>query len=522
MRHPSPGSSSRLSPAAARPAAPRRPAGPREALGAGALLAVTLVVVLVAPGTAASPDGRPDPGEAAAGITDGTAFSTSGAGVLPDPAGAGDWTFADVDAAGRPFRWDPCRPLTYRIALNGAPWPEARRVRSAMASLGRALGVRTVFRGSTTFVPDTLRVPPGVGADVVVAFARPGSGERRSRLLGGDAAARAGFSLDGARAAARERGVTGRLAAPGPALRPVIRSGAVVVSLDGLAGYTPRMRRALYLHELGHVVGLGHAHGVGQVMHRGLLRAPPADWSPSDRAGLRRLGRAAGCLEPPQVDAPPTVRLVGTRVGLAAPWVRSRSGRVLHLPSLTPVPGSSGSPGSPSTPPVTGTRFTGARTTSLDWTRAVVPTRFVEDRVRRLEARLVVRNDVGETATPDAVVALPEPTYRPTRPRVLVDERSVRLPDVPAYYGDTDVVAGERSRATTGTVTLRLVYRDGSVGTAALGDGDVLYLGAPVLRVEARGAVTYGGAARPHVVDYTGTVRPAQSTGRSAPSGMRE
>jgi hypothetical protein len=59
------------------------------------------------------------------------------------------------------------------------------------------------------------------------------------------------------------------------------------------------------MHELGHVMGLGHVGAADELMWSprvpGHSRTPDlsqTDWGPGDLAGLRALGRAAGCLAP--------------------------------------------------------------------------------------------------------------------------------------------------------------------------------------------------------------------------------
>lgn len=50
----------------------------------------------------------------------------------------------------------------------------------------------------------------------------------------------------------------------------------------------------LLMHEIGHIIGLGHVIAASEVMyHRVQDRT---EWGPGDRAGLARLGVAAGCL----------------------------------------------------------------------------------------------------------------------------------------------------------------------------------------------------------------------------------
>jgi len=75
-------------------------------------------------------------------------------------------------------------------------------------------------------------------------------------------------------------------------------SGAPLPSGFGQGVTTGRV----ILHELGHVFGLGHPSGRGQLMFADLAEhtLPEAEFGIGDRAGLRLLGAASGC-----VDAPP-------------------------------------------------------------------------------------------------------------------------------------------------------------------------------------------------------------------------
>jgi hypothetical protein len=179
-----------------------------------------------------------------------------------------------------PIRWNPCRPLHYRISLGDlVPADEVPRVRAAFAAVGAALGgVRFVDDGLTRVVPDTVDDAGRAGVDIVFAFALPGSGPTRSALLTGWEAGRGGFAAVGV---------------PGSSVeRPT--HGSVVIDAATWKGMTRHDRTVLYLHEIGHVVGLDHPADGRQIMSSGAYGLP-ARYQKGDLAGLAQLGLAAGC-----------------------------------------------------------------------------------------------------------------------------------------------------------------------------------------------------------------------------------
>jgi len=182
-----------------------------------------------------------------------------------------------------PIRWNPCSAVHYRIALNQlAPPSEIAQVRSVFGIVGTALGgVTFVYDGPTSVVPDTVDDAARAGTDIVVAFALPGSGATRSGLLSGWEAGRGGF------AAAGTAGADGVLVE-----HPT--HGSVVVDAAKWELMTRHDRTILYLHEIGHVVGLDHPTDNHQIMSSGAYDLP-LRYQSGDLAGLVQLGRQAGC-----------------------------------------------------------------------------------------------------------------------------------------------------------------------------------------------------------------------------------
>ena len=195
------------------------------------------------------------------------------------------FAFLDVDpATGEPVRYNPCRPIPYVINPSSAPPTGVEDVRRGFEMLAEATGMDFVYDGSTdepigrsrdARQPD--RYGPG-WAPILVGWVNAGELE----VDGVDKAGTAGS------VAIREGGTIAYV------------TGAVTLNADArvLGGYGLGVTSGdVILHELGHLVGLGHVGDRSQIMF-GNVTEGPAEYGAGDRAGLRRVGRAAGCLEP--------------------------------------------------------------------------------------------------------------------------------------------------------------------------------------------------------------------------------
>lgn len=188
-------------------------------------------------------------------------------------AGGPSWNREDPSF---PFRWDPCRPIAYRVNLAGTPHRNLKVLRSALHDVSAASGFRFEYAGASTQVPyargasSMTEVPTG-GLTVAWATAR------QVPDLAGNVV-----------------GVGG----PGVSYQRIgtdwqIDSGAVVI--DRSADLTTAMvkgpsLKSLLLHELGHAMGLGHSSSKKDAMYEGLGRWSRPHLGPGDRAGLRQLG----------------------------------------------------------------------------------------------------------------------------------------------------------------------------------------------------------------------------------------
>ena len=161
-----------------------------------------------------------------------------------------------------PVRWNPCQPVSWGLTTDDGG--EESRIQDAFAKASAATGIN--FR----------QVGPDDPAQILVSIRfSPGS------TVEGEGDMRYSFVNSGS--------IVGR---------KVAHKGTVdaVVGTDS----AEPLRTNLYLHEIGHALGLAHVGSPDEVMHSPLsLSAPLTEYAQGDREGLRRLGRQAGCLNSP-------------------------------------------------------------------------------------------------------------------------------------------------------------------------------------------------------------------------------
>jgi hypothetical protein len=162
-------------------------------------------------------------------------------------------------------RWNPCAPITFEIRSRGGYPGSSQDVRRAVRTLARATGISfaEVHRGEpdiswewTTARKNSNLRGSVVGAMSTMSIEHDGVNETTGGWIDLDSSAhlRHGFPASGA-----------------PAWGQV------------------------FLHELGHVLGLAHVPGRNQVMNAVTSSANHV-LGRGDRARLHRVGRAAGCV----------------------------------------------------------------------------------------------------------------------------------------------------------------------------------------------------------------------------------
>ena len=200
-------------------------------------------------------------------------------------ATASHYTFLGLQPDGwNPIRWNPCVPtITYKINLDGAPRSELTAMLKAVATVKAATHLPLRYGGTTTVMPTLRSEADGsmvstARANIVIAFARPGTGRGRSDILKNDNKSRGGINW------------ASFYGPDGLGLRA--SAGVVVITWSHLA-LPPVVRRAIYLHELAHAMGLGHVTDRSQLMYP---MVSVYSFGRGDLAGLARVGAHPGCL----------------------------------------------------------------------------------------------------------------------------------------------------------------------------------------------------------------------------------
>jgi hypothetical protein len=181
-----------------------------------------------------------------------------------------DYAVLHTDAAGHPVTYDPCKPIHYVVNPDGAPADYLRFIRPAVSRAQAASGLEFVYDGTSS---DTWDAHEHARTDepVLISFTptlADSAAHPDAVGLGGSA-----FATGGVRQAYY---LTGQIAL----LRPWF--------LDASAHHRTSEEQSIVMHELGHVLGLGHVDDPTQVMSpesHGLTA-----YGDGDLAGLALMG----------------------------------------------------------------------------------------------------------------------------------------------------------------------------------------------------------------------------------------
>jgi hypothetical protein len=194
----------------------------------------------------------------------------------------GEYTFLERRADGSPVRWDPCVPIHYETNLSGAPQDEFADVQEALRRVTAATGIRFVYDGPTSAlppgIPDSHRVvtPEGETAPpLLIAWL---DHEQWVEIGGTDKQVALALPIEESDGFYYDTGfvaVNGsQHLIPGFGIGPTW--GPVI------------------LHELGHIMGLGHVPSTDELMN---AQENPVvtDFGKGDLEGLKILGRHGTC-----------------------------------------------------------------------------------------------------------------------------------------------------------------------------------------------------------------------------------
>ena len=187
--------------------------------------------------------------------------------------GGGTFTYALTQpGSSDPVGWDPCRTVEYALNPDGMPEGARPLVERAVARISAATGLELSDQGDTDrrpFAGSFLRF--GGRGPVVIGWA---DSTEFPELVGEVAGIGGGGPEKGA--GGRQRYVTG-----GVVLDTEVFTEANVVQ-------QPRVLEAIVVHELAHVIGLGHVSEPMELMFAN--NTGQVELGPGDREGLARLG----------------------------------------------------------------------------------------------------------------------------------------------------------------------------------------------------------------------------------------
>jgi hypothetical protein len=193
---------------------------------------------------------------------------------------ATEYSFLSLGSNGVPARWNKCSPVRYRINPNGLSPSALEDVNEAIRRLSLASQIRFEYAGPTNVIPyltnnwyETIPTEERRSAELWIGF----SDESVVRALAGST-----IGLGGPIWQESTRGNTdARIVAAGmifdtvPNLEPGFGTGA--------------KRGSLIMHELGHVMNLGHVGDQVQIMFPSLFEETKSMYQNGDIAGFRQL-----------------------------------------------------------------------------------------------------------------------------------------------------------------------------------------------------------------------------------------
>ncbi|WP_432507330.1 matrixin family metalloprotease [Kineococcus arenarius] len=190
-----------------------------------------------------------------------------------------------------PVAWDPCRPIHYVTRPDAAPAGAQELLTQAVARVSAATGLRFIDDGTTTEGPDPQREPyqpqryGDRWAPVLITYV---SAAEVPDIAAAVIAQAGPVTITTTQPSTWDR-LSGR---PGEPVAVYV-SGAVQVDAAQVAEALthpggPELVRAVFEHELGHLLGLAHVDDPDQLMYP--QTAEQYDYAAGDLTGLAALG----------------------------------------------------------------------------------------------------------------------------------------------------------------------------------------------------------------------------------------
>jgi hypothetical protein len=223
---------------------------------------------------------------------------------IPDLPNGYSFTFVKNDNC-TPVRFNPCEPVHYVTNPEQAPAGGMADVEEAFRRLSQETGMTFVHDGTTDEV--SRRGPyvedryPGRWAPILVVWNRQSGDRANVEVVGSGFPYRVGDVLVSGMLTLNTDAVTDR------ARNTPLASGFGPVPGFGAIGADGVTWGRVILHELAHVVGLGHTRDRDQLMYPDTAQqtSHTTEYRSGEKEGLRLLGRAAGCVTTPVAGPPP-------------------------------------------------------------------------------------------------------------------------------------------------------------------------------------------------------------------------